>query len=191
LLLYVHHRTLGRPDHPVEHPEPGLSSRRMLATASTTILTILPVSVWFLWHYNSIDHDDDTTLGEYIIVYVFSLGIWIFLLGLSGIAVLIAKFVCEVRTVRALKSSGALSLTSLISLGVNFVLLAGAQFLRSGYLAPPSHIGSLAHFLEWFFGFYFTVHVYLMYFLTGIGFLGLWFICMLQGRSKCSGRIRL
>lgn len=143
LALYITHRTPSTPDEPVEYPEPGITSAGLKTIVSTVAITVIPVTLAFLWYNQSpyFDQDDPGTLGPFIAVYVVGASLWMCLLVPANLVAVILQFVYGVQTVRELQTRGALSLASLLMQAVALVLLSIAQTLRSWsgimWVGPP------------------------------------------------------
>ncbi|KAK4237628.1 hypothetical protein C8A03DRAFT_34431 [Achaetomium macrosporum] len=195
LALYLRHRTPSTPDDPVEHPEPGISPTALKAAVSTAVITVLPVSLAFLWYNKSplFDGDEPVPLGNYYAVYVFGLSAWMCLLIPANAAFMTLQFVYEIETVRGLHTRGAFSLIALLLQAAAFILLAVAQTLRSwaDILWPSACWSSFARFLEGILAFYGTVNTYVAYFVAGVGYLILFCVALLLDGGGGAGSIRL
>lgn len=155
---------------------------------------MVPVSLAFLWYNQNplFDQDDPRNLGNYIAVYIIGISVWNCMLIPTSIAFLALQFLYEIETVRKLQSSGSLSLVGLLLQATAFILLAVAQMLRSwsGILWLDEPPRTFAHFLEYLAAFYAIINTHVAYFLTGVGFLILFFIILFHGQ-RSAGRIRL
>ncbi len=160
---------------------------------STVVITVIPVSLAFLWYNQSpyFDQDDPGTLGRYIAVYVVGSSLWMGLLVPANMIAVILQFVYGVQTVRELQARGALSLVSLLMQAAALVLLSIAQTLRSWsgimWVGPPWH--SVGRFVEMFVAFFGSISTHLAYFSVGLGFLALFIAALRDGRD--TGRIAL
>jgi hypothetical protein len=159
-------------------------------------LTVLPVSLAFLWYNSSplFDQDDPTKLGNFIAVYIIGLSVWMCLLIPANSAFMLLQFLYAIQTVRAglqtHDGNGTLSLVGLLLQAAAFLWLAVAQTLRSWsrILWPdPGSCRSVGRFLEWFSAFYGTINTHVAYFVAGVGYLVLFCVDLLDSR----GRIRL
>lgn len=194
LALYLKYRTQPTPDDPVEYPEPGVTSTLLKAVVGTVAVVVVRISLAFLLYNESplFDKDDPESWDRYIAVYVIGLSVWDCLLIPANITFVILQFVWEIRTVRELRTRGALNLVALSMQSVAFILLAIAQTLRSwaGIQWGVGPWSSFGRFVEELLAFYGTVNTHVAYFLTGIGFLALLFVALLEGEGDV-GRIRL
>lgn len=169
----------------------------MLGVTIGIAVTTLSISFAFLWFNQAGPFTDDSPgyLSNYILVYVFGQGAWLMVLLLANVAVLVLQFVYAVQTVRARGAHGALSAVALLMQAVVFVWLGCAQAVRSGswpLVEDLDHpIPEFGRFMEVFLAFYGTVHVYVMYVACGLGCLGLFIVCMMNGGFGERGALRI
>ena len=184
LVLYLRYRTPSTPDIPVEHPEPGVLSTALKAIVSTVVITVVPVSLAFLWYNKNprYDEDDPWWLGNYVAVYIFGLGFWNCLLIPANIAFVALQFIYEMQTIRELRTHDALSLDAVLMQAVGFLALTVAQTLRSwkGIHWFAGSWSSFGRFLEDLLAFYGTVNTHVAYFLVGVGYLTLFIVDLLE-----------
>ena len=177
---------------------PATSSRAMQIAVGVTAAVVLSVSFAFIFfnEYPLFDQDEWMSGSYWFPVYVLALGFWRLLLLLPNTVFLFLPAVYQIKIVRAPGGDhGALSLVSLAMQAVVFVVLGILQAARSWRSVmwfnrddfwPPTR------FLECFLTFYGTVQTHVSYAVTGVGFLVVLVVCLLEERRRnAEGRIQV